>query len=227
MTNDLMPDFSDSLDSRLRQVAEVTAEEDRAAVAGPRRVLRLAAPALVAAAVLLAVAIGTGNDGTPPAYGEPLILKAPTVANDEIVRQLQQGVSVRMTLGDGARLHTARAIPAFGGTAYLVTGDVGWCISAPDPALLDVGTGDPAREGAVTCSRLADIYRYGLYIGVGSNALVALPANATPPVLETSDGRTRELTPNDQGVVVIERAPADSVLTLFGPDGSTRSLRLG
>ena len=226
--SDLMPDFATTLEARLREDAaalpqRATRRADR--YRRPRVAVLVTAVAALTAGFLV---LNAAQDrATPAAYGKPVIADTPATSDPRIVRQLQGGMSVQLALGPGARLKDAHPFPAFGGTAYVVTGDQGWCLAAPDPALNPAPSTDPTREGVVTCSRTKDIYRFGLYLGVGNNAVVALPANATPPTLKGPDGAVAELEPSDQGVVVIEGAPPGSELVLYGPDGSRRTVRLG
>lgn len=227
MNQDLMPDFTAALEQRLREAAEphplpVSPKQPRG-----RRQWRIAMPAAATALTAVALLVMTnGGDSSSIAYGKPRILLADPVSAPQVLAQLQQGMSVNLTLGPGAKLEEVRTVSAFGGTAYIATGDAGWCLAAPDPAMPDVANANPARSGVVTCARTADIYRYGLYLGVGNNFIVALPDNAKFPTLRGSDGQARELEPDDRGVVIGENVPSGSTLTVYGPDGSTRNTKL-
>jgi hypothetical protein len=140
----------------------------------------------------------------------------------EVIKRLQNGMSVRLTLGMDARLTTARTIEAFGSTAYVVTGPSGWCLAAPDPKL----SGDALRTGGVTCARSAQVYRYGITLAVGGNLIAALPANAKPPTLTSPDGSQQTLRPSDLGIVTAQVEESGSVFTLYGEDGSERTLHI-
>lgn len=217
MTTDapLMPDFTDALEARLRGAAE--RPRRRLARRGPRFALATAA---VAAAVALAVVATTDRHG-PVAYGKPLILATPAVAADDVIDRLEHGLTAMVVFGDHLRLTEARPVPAFGGTAYVVTGPDGWCLTAPDPA-----ADHPQEESGVTCMRTPDVYAYGIALGIGTNVVAALPQGAKDPTVRLPDGTARDLQPSDQGVVVAENLPPGSVLVLYAADGSERTTRL-
>jgi hypothetical protein len=224
--NTLMPDFADALERRLREIATATGQGPRSrASLRPRRLViaGLACGALAAAIVALAAG---DRDGVETAYGKPLILATAPVDAAKVLGEIQDGLTVRLALGADATLTAARPIPAFGGTAYVLTGDAGWCLTAPDPAMPSPATADPARSGAVTCAKRADVYRYGIALGVGNNVIAAIPDGAREPTVTSPDGSTRALEPTSQGVVSAVELPARSSLTLYASDGSTRTLRL-
>jgi hypothetical protein len=116
----------------------------------------------------------------------------------------------------------ARPVKAFGSTAYVVTGDAGWCLVVPDTSIDAIGD---SRSRGVTCGRRADVYRYGISLIVGRNALAAVPQGVPDPTVTSKDGTVRELKPTAQGVVVVEDIPSGSVLTLYAKDHSQRSLQ--
>ena len=228
MSEQPMPDFTDALEGRLRVAAAVLRGAGEPAQRARPRIrrlfMRVAVPVLICAVLVVAVfaVVASDEDQTPTAYGRPLILREAATDAPEVIAQLQSGLSVRMTLGMDARLTTARAIEAFGSKAYVVTGPSGWCLAAPDPKL----SGDALRTGGVTCARSAVVYRYGIALGVGGNVIAALPANATPPTLISPDGRAETLHPSDLGVVTAQQVENGSVFTLYGQDGSRRTLHI-
>lgn len=228
MSQDPMPDFTAALEQRLRETAQQQALPHSSKQARGSRRWRIALPAATAIGLTAAALVVLASNGTSTsaAYGKPRILLAEPVSAPQVVAQLQEGMSVKLALGAEATLQEARSVPAFGGTAYVVTGDAGWCLAAPDPAMPDVASANPARSGVVTCARTADVYRYGLYLGVGNNFIVALPDNAKPPTLRSPRGQARPLEPDEHGVVIGENVESGSTLTVYGPDDSTRSIKL-
>ncbi len=224
--NTLMPDFADALERRLSEMATATGRGPRLrASVRPRR---LAVASLACAALAAAiVATTTGHrDGIESAYGKPLILVTAPVDATKVLDEIQNGLTLRLALGADATLTAARPVPAFGGTAYVMTGEAGWCLTAPDPAMPSPATADPARSGAVTCAKTADVYRYGIALGVGNNVIAAIPDGAKQPTVSSPDGSTRTLEPTSQGVVSAAELPARSALNLYASDGTTRTLRL-
>ena len=230
MTHDLMPDFIATLERRLRDAAidAHAVEADPRPRRSRRWGARLTVPALAAVALagLFVLISASGDHRTPKAYGKPLILQTPPVDASKVLRELKQGMSATLTLGNDTSLTTARPVPAFGGTAFVVTGDRGWCLTAPDPAIGDPSTADPAREGAVSCAPTSVVYKYGISLGVGDNVIAAIPQGVKHPTLAAPDGTVEALEPSDQGVVVAADVVHRSVLTLYAADGTTRSLHL-
>jgi hypothetical protein len=231
MTDAVMPDFVDALEGRLRQEASAGVPARRPRRARPRITVALAVVSSVAL-VALVVAIATSSsrdadrraDHRPRLDATPLILRTATTDAQRIIDEVQSGMSVRLVLGPDARLTAARPVPAFGGTAYVLTGHQGWCLTAPDDALDP--TGDPARRGGLTCQKLATVYRFGIPLAVGHNAIAAIPQGVAAPTLTTPDGTVRRLTPSAQGIVLVDHGPRGSVLTLYARDGATRTLHL-
>jgi hypothetical protein len=220
----VMPDFTERLEEQLRSAA-ITDAPPRRHRATPRRggiVLRhrrLAASFALCLVLALCVVVAGGLDDrrTPTAYGKPLVLLTPTV---DASRDLKGGLATLLAFGPGAQLDQAHPIQAFGGTAYVLSGPKGWCLSAPDP-----GAADPAREGGVTCTPNASFLRYGIALRVGSNFIAALPQGVRKPTVRLPDGTTRELTPSDdQGVVTAENLPTGAVVTTFSVAGAPRSM---
>lgn len=231
MIDELMPDFVEALEQRLRNEAAAPnrANQPSSKPRGARHwIPRIAIPAagsLALAGVILAISASNDHQ-TQTAFGKPLILQTSPVDAAKVMQEVQGGMSVMLRLGKGALLTAARPVTAFGGTAYVLTGDRGWCLTAPDPAVGDPAGADPARRGAVTCARTDDVYKYGIALGVGNNAIAAIPQGVQDPRLTAPDGATRDLAPSGQGVVVADNVQDGSVLTLYGPDGTTRSLHL-
>jgi hypothetical protein len=235
MTDTVMPDFVDALERRLRQEASagVPARRPRRARARARPRITVALAVVSGLAlVALVVAIATSSpprdggrgraDRRPPAATTPLILRTATIDADQVLDEVQHGMTVRLVLGPGARLTAARPVRAFGGTAYVLTGDQGWCLTAPDDAIDP--TGDPARSGGVTCQKRATVYRIGIPLIVGRNAIAAIPQGVPAPTLTTPDGVIHRLTPSAQGVVLVEHGRSHSVLTLYARDGTSNTL---
>ena len=225
MSNRPLPDFTDALEQHLRSLVESpqrhgSAPTRRFQRLRTRRVSLAAATALAATATALLV---VSQNETTVAYGKPAILReAPTPA-PEVIAQLERGISTRLVLGPNAQLTEVRSIVAFASTAYVVTGPDGWCLVVPDPKLGD----DALKSGAVSCTRISDVYRYGIALAVGDNLLAALPDHATAPTLTGPDGTKQTLRPSALGIVVADHVAAGSVLTLFGEDGSERHLQVG
>jgi hypothetical protein len=227
MTDAVMPDFVDALERRLREEASAEVPARRSRRARPRITVALAVVSgLVLVALVVAIATSPPRDEgrTPRATTTPLILRTATIDAQRVLDEVQSGMSVRLVLGPDARLTAARPVAAFGGTAYVLTGDQGWCLTAPDDALDP--TGDPARTGGVTCQRLATIYRFGIPLGLGHNAIAAIPKGVPSPTLTAPDGTIRRLTPSAQGIVLVDHGPPGSVLTLYARDGASRALHL-
>jgi hypothetical protein len=231
MTDTVMPDFVDALERRLRQEASAAVPARRPRRARPRITVALAVVSGLAL-VALVVAVATSSsprdggrgraDRTHPTATTPLILRTATTDAGRVLDEVQHGMSVRLVLGPDARLTAARPVAAFGGTAYVLTGDQGWCLTAPDDAIDP--TGDPARTGGLTCQKLATVYRVGIPLVVGSNAIAAIPQGVRAPTLTTPDGTVRRLTPSAQGVVIVEHGQPHSVLTLYARDGTPHTL---
>jgi hypothetical protein len=222
MTENAMPDFVDALEHHLRDLATThRGHQPRNRSQRARHGITIAlAVSGALAAVLVAVGIPSHRDNR--ADGKPLILQTAAVEAPGIIDQLQNGVSVRRVLGPNASLTDARPVEAFGSVAYVATGEAGWCLVIPDPSIS--ASVDYRGRTGVTCSRTADVYRYGISAIVGHNALAAVPQGVPNPTLTSKDGTTRELKPTDQGVVVIEDIPSGSVLTLYARDHTQRSL---
>jgi hypothetical protein len=213
--NALMPDFVATLEQRLRAAApsEAVQRTARRGVARPR--LALPAAASLALAAIAVTLIATDEHTTPAAYGRPLILSTPPV---DASKQLQGGIAMRLALGPDAELTSARPIPAFGGTAYLVKGDRGWCLTAPDP-----DAPDPERERGVTCASNAALLKYGISLRIGGHFMAAIPQGVKNPVLARPDGSVRDLQPSGQGVVVADGLAAGTVIRVFSADGAARA----
>jgi hypothetical protein len=225
MTDTAMPDFVDALEQRLREQAG----GGRSAVASRRRARPRITLALVAAGscavVALVVGVATSSHHEDrradrrPRDERPLILRTDA---QNVLDEVQSGTSVRLVLGPEARLTGARPVRAFGGTAYVLTGDRGWCLTAPDDALDP--TADPARRGGLTCQKIATVYRFGIPLIVGHNAIAAIPQGVPAPTVTAPDGTIRRLRPSAQGIVLVEHGRPGSVLTLYARDGASNTL---
>jgi hypothetical protein len=222
MTDHAMPDFVDALEQRLRDRATAGRAHTQSARRWPARHGVTIALAVSGALVVMLVVFALPNHRDTSADGKPLILRTAAVPAPSIIAELQRGVSARAVLGPDAHLTDARPVKAFGSIAYVVTGDAGWCLVVPDPAIAP-SANYRSRTG-VTCSKLADVYRYGISLIVGHNALAAVPQGVPDPTVTSKDGTVRELKPTEQGVVVVEDIPSGSVFTLYAKDRSQRSL---
>lgn len=209
-----LPDFLRGLEDRLRAAA---------VPAVPRRTLGrrwrrpvLAVPVASAAAIALAVIVGPFGGSTVPAYGKPAILQTPATA---IPAPLRGGLAHEIAIGSGAALDEARAIPAFGDVAYLLSGGDAWCLSAPDPA----ANRQDVERGA-SCTHTDEFLRIGVALIVGDHYLAAVPRGVPDPTLTGADGRRETLSPNEQGVVAATLAAGDEV-TRYDVDGARRTDR--
>ncbi|HEU4973800.1 MAG TPA: hypothetical protein VFT50_01825 [Baekduia sp.] len=153
---------------------------------------------------------------------EPRILETATADVQRLIDEVQDGMTVRMVLGPDAHMTAARPVPAFGGVAYVITGDKGWCLVAPDDAL--DSRSDPARHGAITCQTLAMTYRFGIPLIVGHSAIAVIPQGVPAPTVTAPDGAIRRLTPSEQGVVLVDNGQPGSKLSLYARDGDSISL---
>lgn len=117
-----------------------------------------------------------------------------------------------------ATLTQARAIPAFGGTAYLLSGDDAWCLSAADPQAKR-----PDAERAVSCTRTNEFLHIGISLVVGNHYIAAIPQGVDNPTLMHADGTTESLEPNDQGIVTVDALAPGEKVTLHGTNGQNRT----
>jgi len=228
MTDRLMPDFTGALERHLRQSASAPAASPAREVVAQRRRrtprFALAGFGCAAAAAAVVVALAGGDTGPAPAYGRPPVLRTPIAANAaEVLANLNAGQVVNGIFSPNGRMTEVRAVPAFGGTAYFATGAEGWCLKMLSPPAQQ--TADPLNTGSVTCRQLKDVYAYGIALADDGNIIAAVPENATHPTLTAQDGTSQTLTPSSQGVVTAQ-ASTDSVLKLYGADGSTLALRV-
>lgn len=220
MTEALMPDAVNALEQRLRHEATAGRAPEPDRRLWPRRAA-LVIPFVVVGALLLVFLLSpTSPQGVRDEA--PLILQTAAVRVPSVIDDLQRGATVPAVLGPNARLTDARPVHALGSTAYVVTGDEGWCLVVPDPALTSAS--DHRTATGVTCSRLAHVERYGISMIVGHNALAAIPQGVPNPTVTFRDGALRELKPTDQGVVAVDDLPSGSVFTIYAKDRSEVSL---
>lgn len=216
MTNDfqVMNDYLSALELDLKNQAALTATSRRRAPRLGRPMIALAFSAVVVSAVLVI----SGSAGREvPAYGKPAILNTPA---SDIPEPLRQGLALQLAPGPNATLTEARAVPAFGGTAYLLSGNDTWCLSAPDAESMT-----PDAEPGVTCTHTSEFFRIGISLVVGDHYIAAIPQGVENPTLTHADDTKVELRPNQQGVVVVEKlAPGDTV-SLHGTGGQIRTDR--
>jgi len=222
MTDPLMPDVVDQIEQRLRQEAR----RPKARSWTPPLAVTAALGAAVACLVLVLAVRGEdrGPRSRPVEAGSLLILRTAAVSAPEVIQQLERGGTVRAVLGAGAQLDQARPVPAFGNTAYVVSGPRGWCLTLPDASLAT--SGSAYQSSGVTCRRTADVYRTGMVLAVGQRVLAVVPEGTRSPTLASRSGQVRELKPSDQGVVAIEDGPPGWLFTAYGKDGSQLSLRI-
>jgi len=214
MTKDYeaMPDYLNALEVELRAKAstETSAAPAHRQLIWRRPLIAVAAAAAIAIPVVV-IAGSVGHEQA--AYGQPAILDTPATG---IPQPLKHGLALELAAGPDATLTQARPIPAFGDTAYLLSGDDAWCLSAPDPQAKR-----PDTERAVTCTRTNAFMRIGISLVAGNHYIAAIPHGVDNPTLTHADGTTETLAPNDQGVVTVDTlAPGDKV-TLHGTDGQT------
>jgi hypothetical protein len=214
MTGDAeaMHDYLAALELRLKSEA-VHAGAGRTRTLARRR--PAIAVAIVFAVVLPAVlVVGSLGGQAPRAYGKPAILQTAPVA---VPAALKGHLAFNLAAGPRSTPLEARPIPAFGGTAYLLSGKDAWCLSAPDPA-----AGEPDIERGVTCTRTSEFLKLGISLLVGNHYIAAIPQGVDDPTLRHADGSTETLHPDEQGVVVVDPLSAGDTVSLHGTDGHTR-----
>lgn len=210
---DALPDFLGRLEHQLARAAAIQTPR-RGALASRWGRPILAAPVALAATVALAIILWPFGNSTPSAYGNPAILQTPATP---VPAPLRGGLALEIAAGPDAALDEARAIPAFGSTTYLLSGDDAWCLSAPDP-----GADRPDVERGVTCTDTAEFLRIGVALIVGNRYIAAIPEGVRPPASTRGDGQRKELQPNKQGVVAVSLAAGETV-TRYDIDGGTRT----
>ena len=127
----IMPDFRATLEARLRQAASASVTPGTKAKPSHTHTRRFTALTAVAAILAIAIVVVAASDrhGAPAAYGRPLITLAPPVRHIPAARRRE--LAKLLDVAFGARLRHVWAIHALGGTAYLVQGDIGWCLQEP------------------------------------------------------------------------------------------------
>ena len=213
MTNDFeaMHDYLSALELDLKAEAGASGDPQRRTLAWRRPAIAIAFAAMLVIPALV-ISGSVGHDTT--AYGKPVILHTPAA---EIPKPLKQGLALQLAAGPDATLTDARAIPAFGGTAYLLSGDGAWCLSAPDPEATT-----PDVENSVSCTHTAEFFRIGISLVVGNHYIAAIPQGVENPTLTHADGTTESLRPNHQGVVMVDTLTTGDTVSLHGTDGQTR-----
>jgi hypothetical protein len=227
----VMPDRLARLEVELRAAASPPASASRPAT-GRRVVLALAVMAAMTTAFVLA--IGPGGRPGAPAFAGPLILRESAVPIPHRFRTLGGGAlyaQLVSTVGrdrankdfgpmlqSGRRLETqsARQIPAFGGTAYLLGAPGVWCLTAPDPAARQ-----PDVEVGMTCVPAREFARIGIALTLGPHYVAALPQGVPDPVLHRADGTATTLKPDGHGLVVVETLNAGETVIRADNEGRT------
>jgi hypothetical protein len=215
MTNDFeaMHDYLGALELELKAKA---AHTETRWVRTPQWRRPLVAIVAVSALVIPVIAILASVGGqTEPAYGRPLILKTAAI---EIPAPLKDGLALQLAAGPNSALTQARPVTAFGGTAYLLSGENAWCLSAPDP-----DARRPDAERSVSCTHTKEFLRIGISLVLGNHYIAAIPAGVKNPTLTRADGSNQDLRPDRQGVVVVDALAAGDKVTLHGTDGQTRT----
>jgi hypothetical protein len=210
----IMPHFVDALEGRLRAEAIKRGATKRSlsGIAGPSwRPVLLAAALVAAAATAIALVPLTGTSERALANSIAL-LRTPAleIDRDTHMREIASGLS--------SELDRAWSAPAFGGTAYLMSGDGIWCLSAPDAA-----TKQPDLERGSTCTDDSTFARLGLSLTIGNDYVAVLPDAAPPPSLRGPDGAQRRLSRSQRGVVVLQNVPPGSSITLYDDKGGSRT----
>jgi hypothetical protein len=209
-----MHDYLTTLELELKAQATQPAPGRRDALSWRRPAIAIGIVSmLVIPGLVLAGSIGR----EAPAYGKPPILKTPAV---DIPQPLKQGLALQLAAGPNSTLTEARPIPAFGGTAYLLSGNDAWCLSAPDPE-----ADHPQAETGVACTRTKEFFRIGISLVLGNHYIAAIPDGVRDPTLTRADGTTETLHPNEQGVVVVDALSAGDTVSLHGADGTSRTDR--
>jgi hypothetical protein len=219
----VMPDFTDRLEQQLRSAALAGGASPRRRRRGAAfrlqvRHARLAAAgaACLAIALVAVLVSGLSDHATPRAYGKPLLLQTPTV---DATTQFENSTYAAESLGPGARFDHAYPITVFGGTAYVVSGDRGWCMSVPNP-----GLPDEHYPSAVTCTTNAQFLSDGIAVLVGSSYLAALPQGVKDPVVQRPGSTPEELEPSGQGVVVATGLPSGTSITSYSTSGAPTTI---
>jgi hypothetical protein len=231
----VMPDFLAGLEVELRAAARRPASTSRRAT-GRRVVLALAVMAAMTTAFVLAIGAG-GRQGTA-AFAGPLILRESAVPVPHQFRTLGGGALYAQLvnavgrdrankdfgamLQSGHRLKTqsARQIPAFGGTAYLLGAPGVWCLTAPDPA-----ASQPDVEVGMTCVPAREFARIGIALTLGPHYVAALPQGVPDPVLHHADGTATALKPDEHGLVVVETLKAGETVIRADNAGHTTGFK--
>lgn len=231
----VMPDWLAALEDELRAAALRPDLAPRAP--RRRRARRVGLAAALVAGLAATLVLTTGPDGhrTGPALARPLILKEATVAIPTQFRTLGAGalyaqrinavgepaarvdLPALMRSGRRVRVQSARQVPAFGGTAYLLGAPGVWCLTAPDPATLN-----PDIEVGVTCAPARDFARIGMALTVGSHYVAAIPQGVPNPVLQRADGTSKTLEPDEHGLVVVDSLGKAESVTRSDARGHTR-----
>ncbi|HEX4364651.1 MAG TPA: hypothetical protein VHZ75_08885 [Solirubrobacteraceae bacterium] len=226
-----MPDFLAALEHELRAAATPAAPATRRR---PARRLVIAAAVVMLIATSFMLATGPGGRDATQAFAGPPILREPTVAVPERLRTLGAGAlymqrldnvaepasskDLQALLASGRRIptETARQIPAFGGTAYLLGAPGVWCLTAPDPA-----TRHPDIEVGETCVPAREFTRIGMAMTIGRHYVAAIPQGVPDPVLTRADGASTTLRPDRHGLVVIDTLAAGDTVTRSDAQGLT------
>lgn len=211
-----MRQFTDDLEMRLREAAQIHAARGRA-----RRAVRalattprpVGAVAILALAAALAAILVAGSGGpTDSALAFP-VLEQPSV-------DASHRPGLQVLRNADADLAHARTFSTPGGPGYVATAPGGrLCLTVPDP-------GPDSMAG--TCRPIAAARAQGLVLtlvagnaGGRSSYVAVLPAGAPPPRATYADGRTRVLPMTDR-VVVARFTKAVRVATTV--NGRTRTV---
>jgi hypothetical protein len=232
MTNfSVMPDFLARLEVELRAAAARPPSTSRR-----RPVGRLAIALTLTAAITTTFVLALGPGGHPAtrAFAGPLILREPTVGIPKRFRTLGPGALYAQRVNevgeqaardefrvlrksrDRIPTQSARQIPAFGGTAYLLGAPGVWCLVAPDPAALR-----PDVEVGVTCVPAREFARIGMALMVGRHYVAALPQGVPDPLLQRADGTKTTLKPDEHGLVVVDTLSSGETVIRIDDQGHT------
>lgn len=204
----IMPDFRATLEARLRQAASASVTPATKAEPSHTHTRRFTALTAVAAILAIAIVVVAASDrhGAPAAYGRPLITLEPPVRHIPAARRRE--VAKLLDVAFGARLRHVWAIHALGGTAYLVQGDIGWCLQEP--------------RFAASCTFNADFAQGGIAVFGQDQFIAAVPQGVRSPTLTRPDGTTTTLQP-DQGVASANHLQTGTTVTIYNRDGTTHT----
>jgi hypothetical protein len=145
----------------------------------------------------------------PARFVEPVLLDERAAEAAYAADAAARGTLVRAWLTPGMQGERAHV--------FLYRGGTDWCLSVADPST------DQAGDRGVGCSTNKTFERFGVSVSVGSNYAAVVAHGRAAPTYRRANGRVRSLDVADGGLIAIARVPAESAVTLRGPDGSKRT----